>query len=79
MLDARTSGQRGPFTSDHGVEDMFTTAGLVDVRTVHLALRTALTGPEQWRDSTWSHGQRRLWEAAGVEHHTTLLADARGR
>lgn len=76
VLDARTSGQQGPFSSDHGVEEMFTTAGLVDVRTAHLALRTVLTGPGQWRDFSWSHGQRGLWEAAGVEHHATLLADA---
>ncbi len=76
VLDARTSGQQGPFASDRGVEDLFTKAGLVEVRTAHLALRTVLTGPGQWRDFSWSHGQRGLWEAAGVEHHATLLADA---
>lgn len=48
----------------------------MEVRTVHLALRTVLNGPEQWRDFSWSHGQRGLWGAAGVEHHATLLADA---
>lgn len=76
VLDARTSGQQGPFASDHGVERLFTQAGLVDVRTVHLALRTVLIGPQQWRDFSWSHGQRGLWETAGVEHHATLLCGA---
>lgn len=76
MLDARTSGQQGPFASDGGLEDLFTDAGLVDVRTVHLALRTALTSPDQWRDFSLSHGQRGLWDAVGTEHHAELLADA---
>lgn len=76
MLDARTSGRRGPFTSDEGVEALFTGAGLIEVRTVHLALRTVLTGPEQWREFSWSHGQRGLWEAVAPEHRDRLLADA---
>jgi SAM-dependent methyltransferase len=69
MLDARTSGRRGPFASDAGVEALFSEAGLADVRTVHLALRTVLTGPEQWREFSWSHGQRGLWGAVPPEHH----------
>ncbi|UZJ26115.1 methyltransferase domain-containing protein [Rhodococcus antarcticus] len=76
MLDARTSGRRGPFASDAGVEALFAEAGLTDVRTVHLALRTVLTGPEQWREFSWSHGQRGMWEAVPPEHHAALLADA---
>ena len=76
MLDARTSGRRGPFTSDEGVEELFTAAGLREVRTVHLALRTVLTRPEQWQDFSWSHGQRGMWEAVAPEHRDKLLADA---
>lgn len=76
MLDARTSGRRGPFASDAGVEALFCEAGLTDVRTVHLALRTVLTGPGQWRDFSWSHGQRGMWEAVPSEHHAALLAEA---
>ena len=76
MLDARTSGRRGPFTSDEGVEELFTAAGLLDVRTVHLSLRTVLARPEQWQDFSWSHGQRGMWEAVAPEHRDKLLADA---
>ena len=34
MLDARTSGSRGPFGSDEGVEALLADAGVTDVRTV---------------------------------------------
>jgi ubiquinone/menaquinone biosynthesis C-methylase UbiE len=62
MRDARTSGARGPFASDEGVEALLTGAGLKDVRTAHREVSVTFTDPEQWYAFSWSHGQRAMWE-----------------
>lgn len=72
MLDARTSGQRGPFASDEGVEQLLRGAGLADVRTAHRTVEAVFTGPEQWLEFSWSHGQRAMWEAVPVEEHPAV-------
>ncbi|MDQ2956739.1 MAG: class I SAM-dependent methyltransferase [Actinomycetota bacterium] len=63
MLDARTSGQRGPFASDEGVEQLLVGGGLVDVRTVHRDVEAAFRDAEHLLEFSWSHGQRAMWEA----------------
>ena len=45
MLDARTSGTRGPFGSDAGMEALLREAGLVDVRTVRREVVTGARRP----------------------------------
>jgi ubiquinone/menaquinone biosynthesis C-methylase UbiE len=72
MLDARTSGQKGPFTSDEGVENLLIEAGLVDVRTVRSSVPAIFRNPEQWLDFSWSHGQRAMWENVPTEMHESL-------
>lgn len=72
MLDARASGTRGPFASDEGVEQLLRDAGLEDVRTVTADVEAVFSGPEQWLDFSWSHGQRAMWEAVPVEEHPDL-------
>jgi len=67
MLDARTSGTRGPFASDEGVEQLLRDAGLVETRTVRTTVSAAFSGPEQWLNFSWSHGQRAMWEAVPAE------------
>jgi SAM-dependent methyltransferase len=67
MRDARTSGARGPFGSDEGVEGLLRAAGLVDVRTAHRTVEVTFDDPEQWLTFTWSHGQRAMWEAVPQE------------
>ena len=63
MRDARTSGARGPFSSDEGMEALLRDAGLVDVRTAHREVTAEFADPQQWVDFSWSHGQRAMWEA----------------
>ena len=61
MLDARTSGRRGPFASDAGVEDLFVAAGLTAVRTVTEQVGARFRDAEHFLQFSWSHGQRALW------------------
>lgn len=75
MLDARTSGTKGPFASDEGVEGLLRDAGLVDVRTVRREVVTEFADPEQWIRFTWSHGQRAMWEAVPESEHDAVRAE----
>ena len=72
LLDARTSGQRGPFASDEGVEQLFHDAGLVDVRTVHRLVEAAFRDAEHLVEFSWSHGQRVMWESVPEREHPAL-------
>jgi SAM-dependent methyltransferase len=75
MLDARTSGTRGPFGSDAGVEALLREAGLVDVRTVRREVVTEFADPEHWIRFSWSHGQRAMWEAVPESDHEAVRAE----
>lgn len=89
MLDARTSGRRGPFASDAGVEGLLAGAGLGAVRTVHRTVEATFRDPEHFLEFSWSHGQRAMWEAVPEQEHRVLrravldsvgaLRDASGR
>lgn len=63
MLDARTSGRRGPFASDAGMQDLFTAGGLAEVRTAHRTVEARFRDVEHLVAFSWSHGQRAMWEA----------------
>jgi ubiquinone/menaquinone biosynthesis C-methylase UbiE len=76
MLDARTSGEKGPFESDEGVEDLLRSAGYADVRTTSMQLSVTLTGAAQWHEWSWSHGQRAMWEAVPEAERPAVLAAA---
>jgi SAM-dependent methyltransferase len=49
MRDARTTGARGPFASDEGMEQLLTGAGLADVRTAHREVTARFRDPQQVR------------------------------
>ncbi len=66
MQDARTSGSRGPFASDEGVEGLLAEAGFTDVRTANLQLRARFDSPEHWQRWTMSLGQRLFWAMVPV-------------
>jgi ubiquinone/menaquinone biosynthesis C-methylase UbiE len=72
MLDARTSGRRGPFASDQGVEQLLAGAGLVEVRTAHRNVQAVFRDAEQLLEFSWSHGQRAMWEAVPAALHAAL-------
>lgn len=63
MLDARTSGRKGPFASDEGVAALFDAAGGVGVRTSHLEVEAVFDSADNLLRFSWSHGQRAMWEA----------------
>ncbi|KQX62021.1 class I SAM-dependent methyltransferase [Angustibacter sp. Root456] len=63
VLDARTSGGRGPFASDAGMEQLFAAAGLTDVRTVSRALPVRFRDADHWAAFSMSTGQRAMWAA----------------
>ena len=76
MLDARTSGQAGPFASDAGVEALVGGAGFDDVRTVTHDLEVRFAGPEQWHAFSWSTGQRAMWAAVPEDARADVRAAA---
>jgi SAM-dependent methyltransferase len=61
MLDARTSGTRGPFASDAGLEGLFTAAGLTDVRTEVADVAVRFADAAHWEAFSRSTGQRAMW------------------
>ena len=75
MLDARTSGRRGPFASDAGMQDLFREAGLADVRTVADQVEARFDDPEHFLRFSWSHGQRAMWEAVPEADRPALRAE----
>jgi ubiquinone/menaquinone biosynthesis C-methylase UbiE len=81
MLDARRSGQAGPFETDAGVEGLLRAAGLRDVRTASLGIPVRFRDGDQWYAWSWSHGQRRMWELipeadrGGVRDHAVKLLE----
>ena len=76
MLDARTSGARGPFGSDEGVAQLLRDAGLQEVRSAHRTVRAQFADPQQWLDFSWSHGQRAMWEAVPEQRHDEVREQA---
>ena len=79
LLDARTSGTRGPFASDAGVADLLVSAGFTEVRTEHLELSVRFADAEEWRVWSWSHGQRMHWEAVPQDRRGEVFAAAAER
>ena len=76
LLDPRTRGETGPFASDVGVASLFADAGFTDVRTVNFALDVRFVDEEQWREWSWSHGQRVMWESVPTADHDAVRATA---
>ena len=61
MKDARTSGAIGPFGSDAGMEDLLSSAGFGEVRTVTDQIPVRFNSPSHWFDFSWSVGARQMW------------------
>ena len=78
LLDARTSGDSGPFATDRGVEDLLTAAGFAHVRTAGLEVSVTFEDPAQWRTWSWSHGQRAMWESVPEADREQVMATAAG-
>jgi ubiquinone/menaquinone biosynthesis C-methylase UbiE len=63
LLDARTSGQQGPFASPEATTARAEGAGLVDVRTVEDVDPVRYDSLDAWHDWSWTVGLRALWLA----------------
>lgn len=74
LLDARTSGTRGPFATDAGVEALLTASGFENTHTTHFDLPVHFTDVEQWRRWSMSHGQRSHWLAVPEPDRAAVLA-----
>ena len=76
LRDARTTGSRGPFSSDDGVEELLRGAGFGNLRTVHLTLPVRFVDEEHWHTWTWSVGQRAFWEFVPPDERGAVRAEA---
>ena len=74
MLDARTSGAAGPFSSDKGVEELVTAAGFDGARTTHFDVEVSFADVDEWYAFSRSHGQRAMWDAVSDADHDTVKA-----
>jgi hypothetical protein len=54
-------------------------AGFSDVRTARHAQTVTFADVTQWRDWSWSHGQRTHWDAVPQDRRRDVLAAAAGR
>lgn len=62
MLDARTTGTEGPFSSAEATARLVGDAGFSDIRTVVFDLPVRFVEAQQWYRWSMSVGQRRLWD-----------------
>jgi ubiquinone/menaquinone biosynthesis C-methylase UbiE len=76
LLDARTSGRAGPFSSDATMEELFVGAGLTDVRTRTVQVEAVLRDADHWYEFSWSHGQRVMWGCVPQAERETVRGKA---
>ncbi len=76
MLDARTSGARGPFASDDGMVHLMRSAGLPLVENIAETLTVTFDDVEMWQRWTMSVGQRRMWGLVPEIERPEVLARA---
>ena len=74
MRDARTSGRKGPFGSDTGVEQLLADAGFTEVRTVRDVVPVRFDSPDHWHRWTMSTGQRFFWQVVPDDDRPTVQA-----
>jgi ubiquinone/menaquinone biosynthesis C-methylase UbiE len=79
LLDARTSGTTGPFSSDAGVEALVAGAGFAGARTRTTHTSVILDSPAHWETWSRSHGQRSMWLAVPVDAIDAVRAEAFAR
>jgi ubiquinone/menaquinone biosynthesis C-methylase UbiE len=77
LRDARTSGATGPFASDAGMEELFATAGIHEVRTVTEPTTLEFDDVEAWRRFSMSTGQRAMWKQVPEDERAGLVERAR--
>ena len=76
LLDARTSGEAGPFASDEGVEQLFASCGATDLRSVRRPLDIHFDDASAWRRFSMSTGQRAFWRFVPEDRREPLFREA---
>jgi trans-aconitate methyltransferase len=76
LLDARTSGARGPFASDDGMLTLMRDAGAVDLDNHLEPYRVRFADVAAWRRFSMSTGQRAMWAHVPEEEIPGLLSAA---
>lgn len=79
MLDARTSGTRGPFASDSAMEILVADAGFAQVRTLVTDLAVHFADADHWQAFSLSTGQRAMWRAVPEAERPAVRAEAERR
>ncbi|MFA7323048.1 MAG: methyltransferase domain-containing protein [Candidatus Nanopelagicales bacterium] len=79
MVDARTTGQVGPFASDEAMEALVAASGYREVHTVNAVIDVRFASPQHWYDFSWSTGQRRMWMAVPEDRRARVRAQAEER
>lgn len=78
MLDARTSGRRGPFASPATLAAMVHAAGGTVVQSLEEPLRVCFTDVDQWERFSRSTGQRQMWDFVPDGERAALRVAAAG-
>lgn len=76
MRDARTTGTRGPFATDAGVEQLLTEAGYRAVHTETSTVAVRFDDAGHWYRWSWSVGQRLMWESVPEGERDAVRAEA---
>ncbi len=76
LLDARTSGARGPFASDDGMLALMREAGAVDLDNHLEPFEVRFPDVEAWRRFSMSTGQRAMWAHVPEQEVPGVLAAA---
>lgn len=67
VLDARTTGSRGPFASDAGMDGLLRAAGFVDVESVPGTVSPVFRDVEHWYEWSMSVGMRQYWQSVPAD------------
>ena len=76
MRDARTTGVRGPFSSDEGMERLLSDAGFTDVSTTSDSVPVTFADADAWYRFSWSTGQRAMWLSVPEPERAAVRASA---
>ncbi len=76
LLDARTSGTKGPFSSDDGMVGLMRAAGAAQVENVVEPAYLRFDDVSAWRRFSMTTGQRAMWRQVPEDERPGLLEQA---